>query len=427
MDMVIVRKILEYSLRSLLIAFPMQWVNIHMMDMGLVRQKKIWWVYLFMLGKTFLLVLYSNVLTFAQPADEIWSILYKLLDFFIGILVIVIFIWLWEDEPLHILLIVMVAENFVLSLMPAAWINLAEGREDIFEVSGPFHPADLLIPVSIFLVFYLLKPYLEKLMHYLGRLHLPYRKALWVVVMAFLVGARSSALLFNNTGKLAGTAVMIEICITMAAITAFLFQMIVFQYRFQREEENFLDLQIGLLRQRAVITRHTMEDMRRSRELIERQMKELEGESAGGSSVSKEEWEIWIQDLKQSLSSGYRGRYCRDILVDETLSYIAETAQEHGDEVGITLRGYERGKIGEEDIARILFCMMSCMDEHHGRTDIYLTGTGGQLIISAAADDLRIPGRRISLMQQIAGKYKGEVTVTRKQGKREAGVVLSST
>jgi len=234
-----------------------------------------------------------------------------------------------------------------------------------------------------------------------------------------------------------------------------------FHLRFQREEEEFLDMQMKLLRRRAVVTQYSRTRLVETRKIITRQMQELDSIMESGSSneleidakvlknylleiQSAEETESPDGDQKGYNIAGYRGRYCRDILTDEMLSQISDFAEANGNNITISLRNYETGRIADEDLARILYCLtyedsgrriLYCLTyidsgrrstgKAGGERELSLTGTDGKLMIRMSADRLKIPRSRIIAMQSVIKKYKGELSFTRSEGREEAYVILT--
>ena len=124
--------------------------------------------------------------------------------------------------------------------------------------------------------------------------------------------------------------------------------------------------------------------------------------------------------------AGYRGRYCRDILTDEVLSQISDYAEAHGNNVTISIRNYETGRVTDEDLARILYCLAYAETGRtsDGERELSLTGTDRELIIRMSADRLGIPRSRIIAMQSVIRKYKGKLSFTRSEEREEAYVIL---
>jgi len=152
-------------------------------------------------------------------------------------------------------------------------------------------------------------------------------------------------------------------------------------------------------------------------EVLKGYLRELQSSAEGGSHENNQSG----QD-----SAGYRGRYCRDILTDEVLSQIADSAKAHGNSITISLRNYDSGRIADEDLARILYCLAyeETGKALAGERELSLTGTDRQLIIRMSADRLQIPRSRIIAMQSVIRKYKGRLSFTRRGGEEEIYVTL---
>ena len=180
-----------------------------------------------------------------------------------------------------------------------------------------------------------------------------------------------------------------------------------------------------------------------TREIITRQLQELdrilEDSSSKDYGIDAEVLKGYLRELQSSTEggthennqpgqngAGYRGRYCRDILTDEVLSQIADSAKIQGNSMAISLRNYDSGRIEDEDLARILYCLAyeETGKASAGERELSLTGTDRQLIIRMSADRLQIPRSRIIAMQSVIRKYKGRLSFTRRGGEEEIYVTL---
>ena len=432
--------VLEYALRTAFVSCMLQRASIIHTDMTLTRKKRIWWLYLFMPFKTFLLVACAGYIERFCPENQLAQSMYYIMDMAILLLIMWIYVFLWEDEPLHILLIFLIMDSITVSLVTVpVFINYLEGRADIAQLEGPFHPLDVLVPPLIMLLTYLIRPHMKRLARFLGSIYLPHRKVLWGVIFVYTFAERA----FRFFGGNIVPSVVVQSSIATVLIACLMAQQVMFHLRSQREEEEFLDMQMNLLHQRAVVTQYSRTQMVETREIITRQMQELdrmlENSSSKDLGIDVDVLKGYLRELQSSAEgeshennqpgqsgAGYRGGYCRDILTDEVLSQIADSAKAHGNSITISLRNYDSGRIADEDLARILYCLAY---EETGKTsagerELSLTGTDRQLIIRISTDRLQIPRSRSIAMQSVISKYKGELSFTRREGSEEAYVVL---
>jgi len=458
--------VLEYAFREAFVSCMLQRASIIHTDMALTRKKKIWGLYLFMPAKTFLLVLCSGWISLYHPGDIFYQLMYQLIALIVFLVIAVIYVWLWEGEPLHILLMFIIMDGITCVLVTVPmFINYLEGRANIMELAGPFHPLDVLIPLLMLLITQVIHPHMKRLAHFLGGIYLPHRRLLWLFLFAYVFIERLSFPLLNNPEDNATRIVVAECSLMTVLIAVLMAQQVLFHLRSQREEEEFLDIQMQLLRRRAVVTQYSRSQMAETRKIITRQMQELdtmlESNSSDEQSIDAEVlkgylWELQGSEKLQTAEgaearnsdqtgqnfAGYRGRYCRDILTDEVLSQIFDSAEAHGDRITISLRNYDSGRITDEDLARILYCLAyaepgkKTTEEKAGDKtgkkpgeavrdrELSLTGTNGQLIIRMSADRLQIPRSRVIAMQSVIRKYKGELSFTRSSEREEAYVML---
>ncbi len=432
--------VLEYAFRAALVSCMLQRASIIHTDMALTRKKRIWWLYLIMPFKTFLLVACSGYIERYCPGNELVQTMYYIMDLAVLLLIMWIYVYLWEDEPLHILLIFLIMDSISVSLVIApVFINYLEGRADIAQLEGPFHPLDLLIPPLIMLLTYLIRPHMKRLARFLGSIYLPHRKVLWGVIFVYTFAERA----FRFFGGNIVPSVVVQSSIATVLIACLMAQQVMFHLRSQREEEEFLDMQMKLLHQRAVVTQYSRTQMVETREIITRQMQELdemlENSSSKNSGIDAEVLKGYLQELETSAKAeslnrnqsgqneaGYRGRYCRDILTDEVLSQISDYAEAHGNSITISFRNYETGRVTDEDLARILYCLAYAEtgETSDRECELSLTGTDRELVIRMSADRLGIPRSRIIAMQSVIRKYKGKLSFTRSEEREEAYVIL---
>ena len=432
--------VLEYAFRAALVSCMLQRASIIHTDMALTRKKKIWWLYLIMPFKTFLLVACSGYIERYCPGNELVQTMYYIMDLAVLLLIMWIYVYLWEDEPLHILLLFLILDSISVALVIVpVFINYLEGRTDIAQLEGPFHPLDVLIPPLIMLLTYLIRPHMKRLARFLGSIYLPHRKILWGFLLAYVVAER---MIRFTEGDII-PPVVVQSSIATILIACLLVQQVMFHLRFQKEEEEFLDMQMRLLQQRAVVTQYSRSQMVETRKIITRQMQELdcmlENSTSKNSGIDAEVLKGYLQELETSAKAeslnrnqsgqneaGYRGRYCRDILTDEVLSQISDYAEAHGNNVTISIRNYETGRVTDEDLARILYCLAYAETGRtsDGECELSLTGTDRELIIRMSADRLGIPRSRIIAMQSVIRKYKGKLSFTRNEEREEAYVIL---
>ncbi len=446
--------VLEYAFRAAFVSCMMQRASIIHTDMALTRKKKIWWLYFFMPAKTFFLVACSGYIERFCPENAFVQNAYYIMDMALLLLIMWIYVYLWEDEPLHILLIFLILDSISVALVIVpVFINFLEGRADIVQLEGPFHPLDVLIPPLILLLTHLIRPHMKRLARFLGNIYLPYRKILWGLLFVYVIAERGTRFAEGDIIP----PVVIQSSLMTILIAGLMVQQVLFHLRSQREEEEFLDMQMQLLRRRAVVTQYSRSQMAETRKIITRQMQELdtllESSSSDEQGIDVEVLKGYLQELQGSAEQqtlenaevrnsdqtgqnviGYRGRYCRDILTDEVLSQIADSAEVHGDKITISLRNYDSGRITDEDLARILYCLAYADSAKKTTEDkpgeaardrkLSLTGTDGQLIIRMSADRLQISRSRVIAMQSVIRKYKGELSFTHGEGREEAYVML---
>ena len=111
------------------------------------------------------------------------------------------------------------------------------------------------------------------------------------------------------------------------------------------------------------------------------------------------------------------------------LCEIREEAQRKGMQAEISLSGYDRGNIAEEDLVRILYCLGNAAvqdiqenkdaDEANGTLSLTMTTSGERLFIRICAPVFTLSRERAAYVRKLARNYRGGVTVTARRDFRE--------
>lgn len=321
--------IIQSQIRLCIIAASLQGIELRTMDMGLTRKKRMWWIHLYMIFKTMSIAVMSNVLDAYGLRGTGWETLSMIMDIVLSELVYVLYIVLWEGEILHILLVTSAGEFITYPvILLILLVNKLEGRSTLTQLDGSFMVLDLLIPAGFILIYFLTKPLLKRIMHFLGNLKLPHRKLLWTAFFLYIVYLRFPDLKYKTQIKDGMWALMVgEIGLLGLLAVMLMLVIVIYQTFMHQQEETFLSMQMRLLRQRAAIVQNTQVEYTAARKLLAEQMRTLQEKMDAGTGISSEEIEADLEKLKALLNTEYRGVFCKDILVDEMLSQIKETKE----------------------------------------------------------------------------------------------------
>ena len=77
------------------------------------------------------------------------------------------------------------------------------------------------------------------------------------------------------------------------------------------------------------------------------------------SEINQEKLWRYMRDLKEKYEAIQTGIYCNDWLVDGVLYSMSRFCREHGMKIIFSFQTYDRGKIAEEDIAEIIYQLLT--------------------------------------------------------------------
>ena len=398
----------QYLIRSLLIAAGNQWFIIHGMDLVLIRRKKLIWIQLFMLFKTFMGVLLSFAATVCYPADPSWTMAYYLMDSILTAAGFAFFTYTFSDDPAYVLGFLPIMEGLgSVCVLGLALINMLERRETAFEAIGPVQLPDLLLPFLTIGLFYLLRPVLSRLLHIIARMYQPHRSLQIMVAVTIYLASRIPMITDKSIGSMWGI-ILLAHALFILAIGAWLIRS---DFRAQKQEKNLLNMQLGLLERRAYLTSQISGKVEKLLSELSEQMQQLQTDVNSGNKPDRETLENYVQKLRELRIEKPRGIYCEDVLVDEVLTQIHEEAVSRGMNIRIHLRGYESGKVPEEDLVQILYYLWNACISEGGTLDIEMFMTGKELMIRFTSSMIRITRGKNTAIRSIARRYQGQVRV----------------
>ena len=402
--------LVQYLIRPLLIAAGNQWFIIHCMDLVLIRRRNLIWIQLFMLFKTFVEGLLSYAMAVRFPGELSWIVAYYLIDCIITAAGFVFFTYTFSDDPAYVLGFLPIMEGLgSICVLGLALINVLERRETTFEVIGRVQLPDLLLPFLIIGLFCILRPVLSRLLHIIARMYQPHRNLQIIVVSILYLASRIPMITDKSIGSIWGF-ILLAHALFILAIGAWLIRS---DIRAQRQEKNLLDMQLGLLERRAYLTSQISGKAEKLRSEISVQMQQMQREMNAGNTPDQEILEDYVQKLKALRIEKSRGIYCEDVLVDEVLAQIHEEAVSREMDIRIHLRGYESGRIPEEDLVLILYYLWDSCISDEGTLDIEMFMTGSELMARFTSSVVRISRGKNTAIREIVRRYQGQVRVGR--------------
>ena len=436
-------EILSTCFRILLFGIEYILISIVFMDSVLIRREKtilpwvvqglLWVVKAILLGYV-LRLLYG---------EQIWYLTLNLSYLVIfSILILVILCYLYTGSVLKIALAQIVCEVNYATVLGGilAVLNYFEGRTEPMGYGLPFQLPDLLTFPVIYAIIrtevLLLKPLLSSIQSY----ELKYRKTGWILVsIYFAFGILTS---FNGLPKgiIYNGWVMIPIFAVSAVGSAAGFLFLLW-YRKKTEPTNiFLYSQADFMENYLQVLKQQIMKMESNQEDSQIDQISRIAEQIGHGKISKANQEkIWryMRNLKEKYEAIQTGIYCNDWLVDGVLYSMSRFCREHGMKIIFSFQTYDRGKIAEEDIAEIIYQLLTygakesllCKkgegesEDSQLRMSLQAAAVRNQLILNGSFYSVKSPKKlERELKRKLSIKimpYDGRIAVFNKEGEEK--------
>ena len=417
---------LEYALRTIIVGSGIQYMTLKLIDHVLLRQRKLWPVFLFVLSKAYILGISSYCSSFSNNPHLIR--MNVVLNMVLTAGVYLVFLLTWKDDTLHTLLIFIISEVLSMpALIVMLFANLLEGRE-MAELIGPVRPIDFLIPIFMLGIFFLLRPFLYRIMEFLGNLYFPHRRILWLIVLVYFLYSHIPAFIGNNIGEKTNYVIMVQFVLMCCLGVTVILLLISHFLSLQTAERERIRTQLQLLRKRAEVTHLMHTRILEGHEIITRQMDMLQKMEEEKNAIDSTLITDCLNELQKTKVREYRGVYCSELLIDEVLSQIRQDAEQCGMNTTVHMQGFQLGRIREEDLTQLLYCLgYACIDaakgnarvrnaaSHYpggsadGNLKISVMTSGSQLILQFIAPAFRISRRRMGIVRSILREYRGSL------------------
>ena len=376
--------------------------------------------------------------------EEIWFRALKLSYLIVYSTLVYLILWscMYSGSVLKIGLAQIVCEvNYaVIFGIVLAAINSLEGRGDPMGYALPFMTVDFLtLPLMYFLVkieIWFLKPLLSWFQTY----ELKHRKAGWTIVgMYFISGVATSFRGLMNGDVFNGWIMLPILMVSVAgSIVGFYFFV---RYRSKTESENALlytqtslmENYLQVLKQQIMTMESNQENSRIDQiDMIAEQIKQ--GEI---SEINQEKLWRYMWNLKEKYEAIQTGFYCNDWLVDGILYSMDRFCRENNMKISFSFQTYDRGKIAEEDIAEIIYQLLTygakesllCKkgegesEDSQLRMSLQAAAVRNQLILNGSFYSVKSPKKlERELKRKLSIKimpYDGRIAVFNKEGEEK--------
>ena len=319
-------------------------------------------------------------------------------------------------------------------------INSLEGREESMGYVLPFMLPDLLTLPALYGFIKLEIRFLRPLLSWLRTYEPKHRKIGWTIVGMYLIsGIATSFRGLMNGDVFNGWFILPILMVSVAgSIAGFGFFV---RYRSKTENANaLLYTQTSLMENYLQALKHqiiTMESNQENSQIdqisrIAEQIKQ--GEI---SEINQEKLWRYMRDLKERYEAIQTGIYCNDWLVDGILYSMNRFCRENGMKVTFSFQTYDRGEIAEEDIAEIIYQLLtygakeslickkgeSESEDFRLRLSLQAAAVKNQLILNGSFYSVKSPKKlERELKRKLSIKitpYDGQIAVFDKEGEEK--------
>lgn len=263
-----------------------------------------------------------------------------------------VYCWTFEGDILKIAVIASVGEIPISLLCETslAFVNLLEGRANVWTFGEEFQLADLLIPVIeislVVLICRILKTYLKKI----AVRQIMHRRIWWFAFITYIVGASMTQ---YTSWKTMEETNYFAIGYYVFLVSASVFLVRRYHKRIQGKRD-FLKVQQSLMEIHYRIIQEQIQKMEENKILIDRQMEEIQSLQW----IEKTTIASYMEQLKNNYFRIQAGIYCDDWLIDAFLCSQESIFCRKGMRLECYLQGYDRGDIEEKDVVKILTILL---------------------------------------------------------------------
>lgn len=293
-------------------------------------------------------------------------------------------------------------------------LNVLERRENVFDVSGKFHPLDFLLPVLCCLVYRELRKRGKKVFQWAREREVKH-PGLWGVFCVFhlLVGLFSVQGFANrelsSMIRLSGLLVLVFLAIT-AGLGLAIFRshqrQVLQRHRFLRKQQELVLLHSKSIQKQVL----QIEYLQRK---LEEQMEKILSDAKSADVDAR--LRLYLSQLKEQYQTVGYGTYCRDWMVDAVLVYMASRLREKGVVCEIEFQNYRGGVVDSVDMAQLIMRLMNLKIRSSVRIRTGSMTTG--MYIGFTCTDIRKKRTVKRAAGSLLENYRGEIWQGRGQEK----------
>lgn len=352
---------LSCILRVSIINMVTQGTSIAVLVTSLKRKRPLFPSVVYLVCKGIIMVILMEIRTWYHDAE--WSIL---LTGAVGMCTaagaIMMIIYTYDDDVVKLMLAIAGSEIIAetVAIPGVALTNFLEGRKSLLVFRDVFQSMDLLILMSGGLVFtgiyLLLLPMMKKFREY----EIRRRKTVTVILVAYMALGQLQVLSdYRNSTFFVVSKYLFTLF--FSGVLIFLVYWIVKKY--QREiqlQRDFLLGQQSRIEQHYQGVRDQIRRMEQNQGEISIKMKSITDRRNAGKNARAENLQNrpYLDELRMEYSRMQKGMYCSNLVLDEVLCCQKEAAETLGIQVEYSMSGCIPGKVGSEELAQILFCLL---------------------------------------------------------------------
>lgn len=325
----------------------------------------------------------------------------------------------------------MIAEQAVEILLVPSFIsvNYLEHRSQILAIQAEFQMADLLIPLIEGLFFIgiarILFPVLRKFRHY----EIKHKKAVSIFSVAYIAFAQLPGLTNFHEGTLYIFSQYIMLLLFTSTALILCMRMVDHYQKKVQEQRRFLLLQQEYMETYHETLQKEMEQTQKNRRVIQERVqsairKRKEGKKLGNSPSQSTSY---IKELKEEYSRITAGTFCTDWIIDSILSHETEAANAQGIQMDISMLGYARGMIPEEELARLLFVLLDFgVREKAEKISLHVGTVRNHMVINYSAADVDRENFPEQMIREQIRTWNGTLVVKEEEDGMRAVVTLQN-
>lgn len=285
-------------------------------------------------------------------------------------------------------------------------LNILEGRENILDMSGSFHPLDLLLPVLCYVIFKILKKRGAKVFQWIRKREVKH-PGLWGTFYVFylLIGLLSVQGFANRDLSIMLRSLILIVLAFLVIITFLGISILQSRQRQVMQKHRFLQKQQELVLLHSKSIQRQVLQTERLQSQLDEQMEKILADA--GSAGFDTRLRSYLAQLKEQYQMIEAGVYCRDWMVDAVLTYMVPRLREKGVVCELHFQNYKRKNIDPVDMAQLMMQLLNLKIRSSVR--IRAGNMKAGVFIELICPDIRKKRVIEKAVKPLLEKYHGEV------------------